>query len=72
MPKLSPGLLGHGTVINGISIVLRPFQGGYRIYANHRPCNTLPYGGYVRTLSDAQHTISRYQPKIISLARRTE
>ena len=45
MPSFSPGMLGYGTVINGLSIVLRPFHDGFRVHANHRPCSILPYGG---------------------------
>ena len=38
MPSFSPGMLGYGMVINGVSIVLRPFHDGFRVHANHRPC----------------------------------
>ena len=69
MPSFSPGMLGYGTVINGVSVVLRPFHDGFRVHANHRPCNILPYGGYVRSIPEAQHVIKRYQTKIIGFAR---
>ena len=51
MPSFSPGMLGYGMVINGVSIVLRPFHDGFRVHANHRPCSILPYGGYVRSIA---------------------
>ena len=69
MPRFSPGILGYGTVINGVSVVLRPFHDGFRLHANHQPCSILPYGGYVRSILEAEHMLKRYQPKIISFAR---
>ena len=71
MKRFSAGLLGLGTVINGISVVLRPSDGGYRIYANHRPCANLPDGGYVRNLNEAERTVSRYEKRICETASRS-
>ena len=68
MKRFSAGLLGLGTVINGISVVLRPSDGGYRIYANHQPCANLPDGGYVRKLNEAERTVTRYEKRICASA----
>lgn len=68
MARFSPGILGLGTVISGVSLVLRPFHDGYRIYVNHGPCTILPFGGYVRNLAEAERTVQRYKHKILSFA----
>lgn len=68
MARFSPGILGLGTVISGVSLVLRPFHDGYRIYVNHGPCTILPFGGYVRSVAEAERTVQRYKHKILSFA----
>lgn len=68
MKRFSAGLLGLGTVINGVSVVLRPSEGGYRIYANHHPCTRLPDGGYVRNLNEAERALARYEKRICASA----
>ncbi|NJD25435.1 MAG: hypothetical protein FIB06_08505 [Betaproteobacteria bacterium] len=70
MKIFNPGLLGPGIVVNGVSLVLRRFHGGYRIFVNHQPCTVLPYGGYVANLNEASHVVERYRFKIISFAER--
>jgi hypothetical protein len=64
----SSGLLGPGIVVDGVSLVLRRFHSGYRVYVNHRPCSVLPYGGYVSSLADADHLVRRYRHRILSFA----
>jgi hypothetical protein len=68
MKNFSPGLLGPGTVVNGVSVVLRPFHDGFRVFVNHRPCNVLPFGGYVANLNEADHVVRRYRHKILGFA----
>jgi hypothetical protein len=68
MKPFTPGLLGPGIVINGVSLVLRDFHGGFRVFVNHRPCTVLPYGGYVANLNEAEHVVRRYRNKILGFA----
>ena len=69
MKTFSTGMLGPGIVIDGVSVVLRQFPDGYRIYVNHRPCPILPCGGYAANLNEAQHLLRRYRHRILGCAR---
>lgn len=63
---LTPGILGPGAIVNGVSVTLRPFMNGFRIYANHRPCVSLPYGGYVATEAEAARILAKYKPVVVA------
>ena len=69
MKAFSTGMLGPGIVIDGVSVVMRQFPDGYRIYVNHRPCPMLPCGGYAANLNEAQHLLRRYRHRILGCAR---
>jgi hypothetical protein len=69
MKTFSTGMVGPGIVIDGVSVVMRQFHDGYRIYVNHRPCPMLPCGGYAANLNEAQHLLRRYRHRILGCAR---
>jgi hypothetical protein len=71
MKAFSTGMLGPGIVIDGVSVVLRQFDDGYRIYVNHQPCPVLPGGGKVANLNEAKHLLRRYHRRILGSARLT-
>lgn len=64
--QLTPGILGPGAVINGVSVTLRPFLNGFRIYANHRHCVSLPYGGYVASETEAARILAKHKPLVMA------
>jgi len=64
--QLAPGILGPGAIVNSVSVTLRPFLNGFRIYANHRPCSSLPFGGYVTSSEEANRVLSKHKPLVMA------
>jgi hypothetical protein len=65
---LKKGMLGLGAVVNGVSLTLRPYLSGFRVFANHNPCFVLPFGGYVRSQEEGEAVIKRYKAQILGFS----
>jgi hypothetical protein len=67
---MQTSILGKGyvTANQAHSVVFRPFFSGLRIYIDHQPALTLPFGGYVKDEEEGLRRIKSFCPGMLPCA----